>query len=49
MNHCREVGRQRSQAVDEAKIDAGEEQKKTPTKIADPYYICKKWLHKGLS
>ena len=28
LNHCREVGRQRSQAVDEAKIDAGQEKKR---------------------
>ena len=49
LNHCRQVERQRNQAVDEAKIDAGQEQKKRTPKIADPYYICKKWLHKGLS
>ena len=41
----REEERQRFKLVDQAKEEAGQTQPKKK-KRADPYYMCKKWLHR---
>ena len=46
-NAGREEERKRNSLLEQAQVDAGQNVSGKRSKKADPYYRCKKWLHKG--